>query len=511
MAPRDELERYRALFEFAPDAYIVTDAAGIIIEANTATERLLHVPRQVLTGKPLSTYLGGEPSRFPSLLLEAQRRGSIPESELAVTPRRRKPVDVGVTVTVTQRTPGDAVALCWLLRDISARKHAEEQVRSVNAELERRVQARTEQLEVLMEAQHELLSELDAERGRLEGVLQQMPAGVMIAEAPSGRILLANQEAERLLSSPLPRPISVMEYAQRLEFHREGGPYAASDWPLARTIASGETVTGERSNFRRDDGSFATFEVNSAPIRNSRGDVIAGVVTFFDVTERERRARAEREFVTNAAHELRTPLAAIASAVEVLQAGAKDVPAQRDRFLRHLQDQVHRLQQLVHSLLLLARVQTGHEDLVREEIELEPLLEAVAAEVRPRDGVEMKLECAPGLTAVGNRELLEQALLNIVGNAGKYVERGAIALVACRDDGGVVVEVADTGPGMSVEDRERALERFYRGQDGTAEGFGLGLAIAAQAVESVGGAIEIQSEPSLGTIVRVRLTAGSTA
>src|SRR5207253_9746703 len=138
-----------------------------------------------------------------------------------------------------------------------------------------------------------------------------------------------------------------------------------------------------------------------------------------DVSEREQRQRVEREFIDNAAHELRTPLAAITSAIERLQAGAREVPEKRDRFLDHIQRESTRLNRLASSLLVLARAQTREEDPRLEEITLRELLEELVGGLELKQGVELVLDCPPDLVARSNRDLLEHALLNLATNAAR--------------------------------------------------------------------------------------------
>jgi two-component system, OmpR family, sensor histidine kinase VicK len=221
------------------------------------------------------------------------------------------------------------------------------------------------------------------------------------------------------------------------------------------------------------------------------------------------RTKVEREFVTNAAHELRTPVAAIASSVDVLQGGAKEDPSARDRFLTHIEEQCSRLKRLSHALLVLARVQMSQEPPRLEPTDVGSLLRDIGGQLMPAPGVELRVECEQPVVARANRELLEQALLNIAENAAKYARRGHITLSAAAADGFVSVAVSDSGPGMSPAEREHAFQRFQRGDRGE-EGFGLGLAIAAQAVEALSGEIGIDSEAEAGTTVWIRLPAADT-
>ena len=215
--------------------------------------------------------------------------------------------------------------------------------------------------------------------------------------------------------------------------------------------------------------------------------------------------RAEGEFITNAAHELQSPLAAILSAVEVLQAGAKD-NADRDRFIEHIERETRRLDRITRALLTLARAQTGVEPPRSELIDLKPLLDAIAERCEPAPGVELVVKCPPELALVGNHELLEQAITNVVRNSVKYTEQGTIKLVGTPVDGRVLVAVADTGVGIPEEALPRVAERFYRAEaQASREGFGLGLAIVQAAVKVLDGELDIVSGVGRGTTVTMSL------
>jgi len=140
----------------------------------------------------------------------------------------------------------------------------------------------------------ERTAELEAERARLEAVLRQMPSGVVVAEAPSGRVVLSNERAGRIRGRPLPAYVGSREHKDGYEvFHPDGRPYAPEEWPLARTVRTGEEVQGEEVVVARGDGSRATVRVNSSPILGPDvGRVVAGVAVFQDVTEQK---RAEEE------------------------------------------------------------------------------------------------------------------------------------------------------------------------------------------------------------------------
>jgi signal transduction histidine kinase len=137
---------------------------------------------------------------------------------------------------------------------------------------------------------------------------------------------------------------------------------------------------------------------------------------------------------------------------------------------------------------------------------LRPLLDDLVADLRPSTGVEIEVSCPDDLAAVVNADLTEQALRGVIGNAVKYTEHGRIEIVAeAVSERALEVRVRDTGPGIPPEVQPRVFDRFVRAGGADDPGFGLGLAVAKQAADVLGGGLELQSEPGAGTLVTLHL------
>jgi PAS domain S-box-containing protein len=339
---------------------------------------------------------------------------------------------------------------------------------------------------------------MEQERAWLMAIVEQMPGGLIIAEVPSGKVLTVNEEARRLLGIADGESLHGIDGA----FKPDGARYEPHEAPLARAL-QGETVAAERVEIAGPQGERFVVNVRAAPVRDRNGRITAAVSMIEDVTDSEARHRAERDFVTNAAHELQSPLAAITSAVDVLQAGAKDSP-ERDLFLQHIERESKRLDRLTKALLTLARAQVGVEPPRTEVIDLCPLLHAIADRMEPARGVKLSVDCREGLAVVSNRELLEQAVSNVVRNSVKYTASGSIKLVGAPRDGRVVIAVVDTGAGIPEQALPRVPERFYRA-GASKDGFGLGLAIVQTAMEVLDGELQIASSVGYGTTVTMSL------
>ncbi|MHB1421106.1 MAG: PAS domain-containing protein [Bacillota bacterium] len=133
----------------------------------------------------------------------------------------------------------------------------------------------------------EELAELRREREYLKAVLE-LPSGVVVAEAPSGKLIMGNHQVAEILGYPFIPSSSVEQYYEYKGFHRDGRPYLSEDWPLARSISKGEKVYKEETEFQRGDGSRGTIQLSSTPIIDQDGQIMAGVVCFTDITEQKR-------------------------------------------------------------------------------------------------------------------------------------------------------------------------------------------------------------------------------
>ena len=332
-------------------------------------------------------------------------------------------------------------------------------------------------LETMRIALRETFGALSSERDRLSAIFQALDDAVMVV-GPDGEVRYANPAAEPLVG-PDRKAISGL------------GPW------LRRAAQRG---SAERDGLRVGDRVYA-MSARRLPAENA----VLAVVR--DRTEALRREVAEHEFVSNAAHELRNPIAGISGAVEVLRAGAKDDPDARDHFLARLSEDAERVSRLTDSLLILARIDAVGEGMV-EALDVPIVIEEAVQAVTAPEGIDLSVVVRPDLVAEGDPVLLRQVLIGLLTNAFKNTPPpGAVTLRALTsDDGRILIEVSDTGSGIADEEVGRVFERFYRGSKGLEqEGFGLGLAIAKRMVDVMGGEIGVESKLGVGSTFWVRL------
>jgi two-component system OmpR family sensor kinase len=248
--------------------------------------------------------------------------------------------------------------------------------------------------------------------------------------------------------------------------------------------------------------------------------VLGGIgLALWDWTERERLQHAlraaedRRRFLRRLDHELKNPLTAILVGLANLSAG-QDSPAD-PATLDSVQTQVARLRRLVADLRKLSELETR--ELERSPVMVGGLLEEVYALAEDRedlDGRQLNLSIPqapwPLPTVPGDRDLLFLAVHNLVDNALKFTEPGDTLEIRAFEDGSeVVIEVADTGPGIPAQEAQHVWDELYRGEGARGiQGSGLGLALVRAIVARHGGEVQLRSRPGQGTVVTVRLPAG---
>jgi signal transduction histidine kinase len=227
------------------------------------------------------------------------------------------------------------------------------------------------------------------------------------------------------------------------------------------------------------------------------------------LTRLERALQRERTLVSDASHELRTPIALMKSEIELALAHPESAPTLAAA-LRSAGEETDRLSQLADDLLLLARVDSGTLPLRREPISVAELLATIATRFGRRaadSGRKIEVVQSSDLSLLGDRRRLEQALGNLIENALRH-GAGTVRLEAVEGDGNVTLHVVDEGKGFPAGFLERAFERFSRG-DGPrdATGAGLGLAIVAAVVHAHGGSVSASNPATGGAAVALTLPA----
>jgi two-component system phosphate regulon sensor histidine kinase PhoR len=312
----------------------------------------------------------------------------------------------------------------------------------------------------------------------LAGVLDRLPAGVVVVDR-HGAVRYVNTAAQRHLH---PARIRVGDPL----------PDVAAEPPFAELTRDvfRHRVLREKAVRIGDD----TFAVAGTV---DRVEELASLV-IEDVTSGVRRLRSGEDFAVNASHEILGPVAAIASAAQVLQDGAKDDPQARDRFLTHISQASERLTSVATALLVLARAEAG---LGGPRLELVPVLPVLEDVGRGADDV--TITCPEKTGVLADADVFRQAVTMLVENARRHSKEG-VGITVAEEGQMVAVDVVDRGAGILPENLERVTERFFSGEGRDSGGYGIGLSIAVRAADVLGGTLELASDRT-GTRARLKL------
>ncbi len=340
---------------------------------------------------------------------------------------------------------------------------------------------------------HDTLEEIQGERDKLGTIFLHMTDGVTAFNA-EGKLIHMNPTAENLLGAT---------FQEDAHFN---DVFEGIDAPTP--IAAGEQgfVQMELERMGR------TLSVLFAPYGENERGIIAVI---HDITEQRKLDEARREFIANVSHELRTPLTNVKSYTETLIDAAGELPTDTEvKFLSVIAGETDRMTRIVKDLLTLSKLDCGKMDLHFHRFSMQHMVESVYNAMvleAGNNGLELKLNIQGKMPDMnGDRERLEQVVINILSNAVKYTPSGGhiVLSAARRDEGHVMIRVKDDGMGIPKDDIPRLFERFYRVDKARSRakgGSGLGLAIAKEMVEAHRGTIYLESQLDEGTTVTVVL------
>ncbi len=348
---------------------------------------------------------------------------------------------------------------------------------------------------------------VDAERQHAEAILQSISDAVLVTDA-FNEVAIANEAAAVALDfdltgarhQPVDQVVADRALVHLIRDARESGNLA-NRVHFEHMVAHSERKT--------------VYDVSVSCVAN-RQDEVAGVVTILhDVTKEKEISEMKNEFVSSVSHELRTPLSSIKAYIEMLVDGEADDEQTRREFYNIIQSETNRLSRLIDNILNISRIESGIQKVQREHIVLLDVVRDVIEVMRPQaraKQIELNDKTNEnGHRVYADRDMIYQAIVNLVGNAIKYTpERGRITIDMDIDErlNEVRLHVRDTGVGIPAEAVPHLFEKFYRVSDhkSMAKGTGLGLNLVKQVLETVhGGRVCVDSEHGRGSTFTIYL------
>jgi len=493
-ALKESEERFRTVAQTAKDAIITINSRGDVVFWNQEAKRIFGYSSDEITGRPITLIMS---ERFH----EKHHRGM---ERLAKTGKSDM---VGKTVEKTgQRRDGTEFPMelslaAWgtkegdfytgIVRDITERKQAEKKLKGYSENLERMVDERTQRL-------NQALFDMEQARDRIDGILKSVADGLIVTDARN-RVVLMNRAAENLLGVRFPelmdRPIDIAVKDETLREELKKTPDKTGghqfDFELPGDVPDHPRIMRARTSI----------------IHDKAGEESGIVTIIHDVTHEREVDRMKTDFLSTAAHEIRTPLTSVQGFSEIMMMRNDLSPEERNKYLGYINKQSKGLAKIINDLLDISRIESGigfslervwcaAGEGIKETV---PYFQEQSEKHRfevtlPGDDVKLFID----------KDKMGQVLKNLVSNAIKYSPDGGLIRIsgaALQDEYRIAVE--DEGIGMTPEQVEQVFDKFYRANtsETAVESTGLGMNIVKLIVEAHGGRVWVNSEFGKGTKV----------
>ena len=546
-AVESERQRYRELFEFAPDGYLVTDANGSIQEANNAIASLLKISQPFLVGKPLLIFIDRpDHASFHLKLDQLQQLDKLQDWQIRLRSPQRSPFDASLTVAVVRNAAGQIASLRWLLRDITERKQVERLLENLNSELERQVQERTTELQQALDFEAGLKRITDKVRDSLDEsqilqtVVQELACvfNLICCDTALYDLDLAtstvqyeftNFEVEGVAISPsslgqvismriLPETYRQLLRGEYFQFCELAQNSTCHFTVLACPIVDDQGVLGDLWLFKPQQDCFSEPEIRlvqqvanqcAIAIRQARLYQASQV----QIQEMKKLDQLKDSFLSTTSHELRSPVTNMRMAIRMLKIAlaqeraaaeeAKKLEKRNtvDRYLQILETECNREISLINDLLDLQRLEADEHSLSMEPIQLQDWLLQVAIPFQARaiDRQQtFQMNFSSNLPVlISDPATLERILAELFNNACKYTpQNGQITVTIQAQSDSMQICISNTSGEISADDLTYIFDKFYRipnADPWKQGGTGLGLALVQKLIEHLGGTITVES------------------
>jgi PAS domain S-box-containing protein len=494
---RDMERRFRAIFEGGPVGIALLDREGRYLSVNPVRQRMLGYTEDELRGRHYLDVTHPEDIEMDQQINEEAKRLGRDQYQLEKRFVRSSGETVWsrITVATVRDETGAHEYSVSIAEDITAQKHIE-------ADRER-----------LLELEHAARVRIEQLAAEQAAILSQAAEGIIMSD-PTGRITFVNEAALQIHGEPA-NPEG-RTYAERYTLvGLNGVPVNPGNSPLLRAAVHDEPAVNLEWIIRRKDGREIVAQGTATPVVAEDGSRLGAVLTVRDITAQRRFEAEKDDFLSAAAHDLRTPLTTIKGHAQILQKRLQrpeglDIENLR-RGLDRIDSSATRMVSLVNDLLDVANIQLGHGALLnRQNVDLVSLAREIVAEQRAvTEGHRIQVHAStPEVIGYWEAGRLERVLANLLSNAIKYSpEGGDIDISVSTEDGDAVLCVQDQGVGIPAADLPYIFDRFRRGENvsGRISGTGIGLAAVRRIVEQHGGTVSAESEEGRGSVFTVRL------
>lgn len=507
-------QTYRIFIEQMSEGALTLNRNGNILYANSQFGSLLDLPLERITGKPFISFVAEtDIGYFERLLDIAWQNNTKGELKLSGDPGQLVPVQLSLNMLNLD----EGLSMSIILTDLTEQKKSQKLLyqknveleaahavmRKFNLHLEDTVKLRTKDLENSIFQKICIEKELRDNQEQLTRVLETMAEGVAIIDF-DGNPTYVNPMAKKILGFNKNQSISsIYNDPNWNNVMLDGNPLPVTEHPVTIALNTGSPVYDHEIGIQPVEGELIYISINAAPIRDENGNIMAGIATFMDVTQRRKVIQQKDEFISVASHELKTPITSLKASLQLLK---RQSTGKESDLFHKLMEQANKSMQkvsvLIEDLLNASKFTGGQLHLNKKQINLYELITACCYDFRIEEQYYITVHGDKNLEVEVDVNKIDQVLINFVNNAIKYANESLeIVINIERLDDMAKVSVADKGPGIQPELIPHLFERYYRADPAGRQysGLGLGLYISSEIVKKHNGTIGAESEPGKGS------------
>jgi PAS domain S-box-containing protein len=357
-------------------------------------------------------------------------------------------------------------------------------------------------LEAIISEKTVLEQTLQSNQQRLQYILDTMAEGAVITDT-AGEIIYVNPMGQNILGLTEEQILGRSYTDTKWRSERlDGSPVPEEDHPMYIALRTGLAVFDQEIAVVIEGREKVYISVNAAPLLDDENNVSGGIVTFTDVTNRRKILQEKDDFISVASHELKTPIASLKAALQLLERMHHNIsPEMLAKLVTQSNKSMKKLTDLVESLLNSNRISQGRFPIHKTRFKIGDLIHECCHHIRHAGNHVIKFEGDQHLEVHADEQLIDQVVVNLVNNAVKYAPASKDIIISAQHDGEFAkISVTDFGPGIPADKLPYIFHRYYRADNNTRfSGLGLGLYICSEIIEKHGGEMGVESKLGQGS------------